>query len=69
MTNKQALAEAQRRWGRLAAIQKDRYKTGLTYTVGNVIMGLALMVKGQGDTWEAAFKNADEKEKKYGRTI
>ncbi len=63
MTERQALAKARRRWGRLAYIKK--YPKGSEHTrpcaVGVVvnIAGLArfFSVKGQGDNWTEAFAN------------
>lgn len=60
MTNKQALKEAVRRWGQNAGVQFNP-KSSLKCTVGVAVMGLIFMVKGQGETWEEAFKNATER--------
>lgn len=62
MTMRQAFNEAQRRWGKNASVQSQKLKDGTTScTVGVVIMGMALMVRGMGLSWEAAFSNADKK--------
>jgi len=76
MTAKQALSEARRRWGKKAVIGND---TGYTwfdprtkehkpivkaYRVGVVMWGWAFHVKGMGDNWVEAFKDADAREAK-----
>lgn len=65
MTKAQALAEAQRRWGikgRLGLRRKNapnRYHVGIFKTVPFPHTD----VQGLGDTWEAAFADADQREK------
>ena len=65
MTNKQARHEAQRRWGRNAEIHpKDELRT--EYAVGYQQFGgfrtrSYFVPAGYGDTWEAAFEDADKK--------
>ena len=66
MTDKQAQAEAEKRWGSRGAI---RYRPAVVarpngrpgrlaryaYTVGNGGLGKSCSIQGQGDTWRAAF--------------
>lgn len=61
MTRAQALKEAQRRWGRTAAVSRNPAFGALPYSVGMVVMGMAFMVQGQGKSWEDCFKDADAK--------
>lgn len=58
MTQQEALQEAQRRWGKDAEVCRYFYLpfSHAVYAVGHV-------EKGTGDTWEAAFADADRKEK------
>ncbi len=74
MNNKQALKEAQRRWGKSAMVQHNKraltaeQKAALPpndvrrwhdiYSVGRVAMGMFFEVCGSGDTWEGAFEKA-----------
>jgi hypothetical protein len=39
----------------------NRYR----YSVGAIVMSLFFEIKGSGDTWEQAFAEADEKEKRW----
>jgi hypothetical protein len=55
MTRAQALAEAERRWGRTASVDELRG----TYSV-MVGEGQTVTSMGAGDSWEAAFAAADE---------
>lgn len=77
MTQKQALAEAKKRWGKTACIQhnpkaltsgesaltppKDPRRLHHRYSVGYVWMNLFFNVLGSGDSWEEAFKDAGDK--------
>ncbi len=69
MTEKQALAEARRRWGSSGTIREltaraeapsagrgrlARYR----FIVGNAGLGTRCTIQGQGDTWRAAFDDA-----------
>lgn len=56
----QVLKECKRRWGPTGNAQVNR-KAKLSKTVGTVAMGMFFEVKGQGETWEAAFADADRK--------
>lgn len=69
MTQKEALAEAVRRWGKSGAIRcrpapasKARVRQGrlsrYRCTVGNGDLGKYCSVEGQGDTWREAFEDA-----------
>ncbi len=61
MTDRAALAEAKRRWGRLAMVQPPR-RAGGEYMVGAVIGPRAFPlfgVEGLGASWEDAFTAAD----------
>jgi hypothetical protein len=61
MTDKKALLAAEKRWGRLGAVKRAKLKDGTTrYTVGRVMLGMFFEVEGQGETWEAAFADADQ---------
>jgi len=63
MTQKQALKKAVDLWGKRAGIQYNP-KVAVPCMVGVAVMGLFFEVKGQGNTWEEAFKNWEEKEEK-----
>ena len=63
MTEKQALTEARKRWGKNAQVEQ-RARGKLTHTVGRVFGGLAFMVEGQGTNWAEAFENADKKKER-----
>jgi hypothetical protein len=68
MTNEQALAEARRRWGSSGKVRQlgspserpgtrgrlARYR----FTVGNNDLGPSCTIKGQGDSWRAAFDDS-----------
>ena len=66
MTDRQALTEAQRRWGKKAAIEKrprptvDR-KTGCmaldTHRVGHIGLGMFFNIEGHGPNWAEAFES------------
>lgn len=63
MTQKEALKEARRRWGKGALISyKSTWK--MPYAVGRSMI-FAFEVLGQGRTWEDAFKNHDERDKRF----
>ena len=67
MTRKEALAEAQRRWGPDA--QVDYWKefwqgSGSPMVVRYVFEGRIGPCNGRGLTWEAAFADADRREGK-----
>lgn len=59
MTKRQALAEARRRWGKSAAVKEnlDGAKHQAKCKVG--IASWIWSPRGQGDTWEEAFADAD----------
>jgi hypothetical protein len=59
MTDKQALKEAQRRWGKYACVRNNE-RFALTHAVGFVMLGMFFEVKGQGNTYEEAFADADK---------
>lgn len=62
MTTKTALAEAVRRWGRTAMVRSEPKTTGgKLYTVGRIDLGMFFSVRGQGDSWEAAFAEDDKR--------
>ena len=79
MTESQALQEAQDRWGKDVRVEElSRNKkssrhndsggnTDIQYRVGMIkirpVWGAVFEVKGFGQTWEEAFKNADNKKK------
>lgn len=56
MTRAEALAEAQRRWGRTARVFKS--VTGLRYVYSENTVN----AEGVGHSWEAAFADADKRE-------
>ncbi len=70
MTDKQALAEAIRRWGPGGAIRRNRADSGAPgrvlrgrlaryrCVVGNGNLGKNCSIEGQGDTWREAFDDA-----------
>lgn len=59
-TKTAALKEATRRWGRNAAVDhRPRSSYANKYLVGIVVIGLFFEVRGQGDSWDAAFADAD----------
>jgi hypothetical protein len=59
VTGKQALAEAQKRWGKTAMVEKRQGRQwALPYAVGRVALGMFFEIKGQGTTWEEAFSEA-----------
>lgn len=75
MTNSQALKEAKKRWGKKVRVEKilrkkkgSRTRTkdnslGAEYRVGTIktipSLGAVFDVKGIGQTWEEAFRDAD----------
>lgn len=69
MTNKQALKEATKRWGKKAAIRP----LSKAKRVGYIAMGMFFNVEGEGDTWEKAFAAADAKaiddKRRYGQIL
>jgi len=60
MTKREALTEARRRWGRSGFVKEAR-NPGYRYVVGK--RGDPRIPLGMGDTWEAAFADADQREK------
>lgn len=70
MTQREALAEAERRWGKNAAIKRVKRPTlgprGTiyigTHRVGVIRLGLFFSAQGDGSSWEEAFMKADKKE-------
>jgi hypothetical protein len=70
MTDKQALTQARKRWGKTGAVQQRQKRTlsertGAvlvdTHAVGHIAMGLFFAVQGQGPNWVGAFEDADRK--------
>ena len=65
MTKREALAEARRRWGKYAWVRYERggwrYADCPWYQVGEI--DTVLVVKGESNTWEAAFADADRRKK------
>lgn len=59
MTPKQALKQAQARFGKDAAI--DRVKN--TYMVGRIVFGMMFETKGSGPSWEHALLDADNRKR------
>ncbi len=62
MTERQALTEARKRWGKIAYVRKTKPTThGKKCAVGYVVtlggLAMAFSVKGQGDNWVEAFAN------------
>ncbi len=78
MTNSQALREAKNRWGKNSKIErmvlkktyarqsKKAKNVDIEYRVGMIqvrpVWGSVFVVKGIGQTWEDAFKDADRKQ-------
>jgi len=58
MTPKQALAEVRRRFGPTGALSTRR--EGIK-SVGHIDLGLFFSIEGEGPTWEAAFRDIDER--------
>ena len=77
MTTKQALKKAVGIWGKTAMVEDHKKPTttkrkdGRTvvlaerYRVGKVMFGMFFEVKGDGDTWEAAFASAERREERW----
>lgn len=42
------------------------YLHGSRCSVGKIVMGMAHMIEGSGDTWDAAFADADAREVRRG---
>jgi hypothetical protein len=67
MTEKQALAEARKRWGKDAVVRCNlkhpvpnwRYAVGHAFDFGIGFKG-GFMIEGDGASWEEAFANADK---------
>jgi hypothetical protein len=59
MTDKQAYKKARALYGKNAVV--EHRKSGW-YGVGILWMGMAVMIKGSGPSWEAAFENAKSRE-------
>jgi hypothetical protein len=57
--------EQRARYKELDALLYDSYR--YRYTVGRIALGLFFAVEGQGDSWEAAFAQCDERNKKYAK--
>ena len=72
MKTASAMKEAIKRWGDKAAIEdkleprfcKSGAKISERFVVGRVMMGMFFEVKGDGETWEAAFAKADDAERR-----
>lgn len=55
-TQRAALAEAVKRWGRKAAVERmDPKRYGHPFKVGRIMLGMFFEVKGTGRTWDHAF--------------
>ena len=68
MTKREALTEARRRWGKQAYVREERttslhppYLVGVMY--GRIDPPDRCRALGMGDTWEAAFADADQRQK------
>ena len=60
MTERQALTEARKRWGKTAWTEKrETGQLAGRRMVGRVEMGF-VMVRGIGDNWSAAFLDSDQ---------
>ena len=73
MTKRDALAEARRRWGFLGSVwyypkcsHSFHFRVGTTRRAGPDRLLVDCKVKGIGGTWEAAFADADRREKEAG---
>ena len=74
MTRQEALKEARRRWGDLAAVTqsfvgytRDGSKPGVrVFRVGTWPLHLVGTI-GRGDSWESAFADAERRQKEDGR--
>ncbi|MFH1609539.1 MAG: hypothetical protein ABID40_02800 [Candidatus Bipolaricaulota bacterium] len=70
MTQREALMEAVRRWGKNAAVHRAKRSAkgprGTIYVgthrVGVIRLGLFFSIQGEGSSWEEAFAKADKKE-------
>lgn len=71
MTKRDALAEARRRWGQEGAVRLQwipgtkgdtQRRVGYRFDKGNGIGGFVIC--GTGDTWAAAFADADQREQR-----
>lgn len=81
MTARQALKEAQRRWGKTAVVEdqktptyhirKDGTKVMMSdrFKVGRIMLGMFFEVLGDGPSWEAAFAKVDESIRKQNEII
>lgn len=72
MTRKEALAEAQRRWGRdgkvrqrLSGASRFRFQVGVGGNPPYPVLNPSrfFVINGSGDSWEAAFADADERKR------
>ena len=77
MTPAGAMREARRRWGRAARVEALRQRptltasggprkgetifVGDTHRVGRIVLGLFFEILGEGPSFEAAFRDADER--------
>jgi hypothetical protein len=62
MSAKEALAQAQELWGRDAAICNDEIDGTMVRLVG-VLVEWSFAIRGRGETWEAAFRDAEREPK------
>jgi hypothetical protein len=62
MNAKEALAQAQELWGRDAAICNDEINGTMVRLVG-VLVEWSFVIRGRGETWEAAFRDAKREPK------
>jgi hypothetical protein len=58
----EALAQAQELWGRGAAICNDEIDGKMVRVVG-VLVEESFVIRGRGETWEAAFRDAEREPK------
>lgn len=71
MTQQEALAEAQRRWGTTAWVQRtplrnSDWRSGTYYSVGYQRGSECTLYGNSEVSWEAAFADADRREKENG---
>jgi hypothetical protein len=81
LTARQALKEAQRRWGKTAVVEDIKHASYMTkkdgtkwmisdrFKVGRIMLGMFFEVLGDGPTWEAAFAKVDENIRKQQEMI
>jgi hypothetical protein len=62
MNAQEALAQAQELWGLSAAICNDEIDGKIVRLVGVLVEGW-FVIKGRGETWKAAFRDAEKEPK------